>query len=240
MQAESTVLGASKRRRRVGGAAAIVMVALLFGAVETLIVRSYVDSSRITGLFAQRVSSTTFLANVQREFFLYQRKLLRSPIAEWDSLETKHRRTFLMRQVDLLANTGDSLAFASTLRSVRYKLMSVNGLVRDPSLIDGSEQQIKNELDKRLLALELKLKRAFDAEESRLIATMNEATEGREKSQRFLVVLAGLVFVVSAVMIGVWGRSVRSRLSKSYGALRSEMDGRKQLETQLTHQAFHD
>ena len=239
MQAESAVLGASKSRRRVG-AAAIVLVALLFGAVETLIVRSYVDSSRVTGLFGQSVDSTTFLANVQREFFLYQRLLLGSPIEEWNSQEAKQRKTFLMRQVDLLAHTGESPGFASTMKSLRYKLTSVNRLVRDPSLIAGSEQQIKDELNKRLTALELQLKGTFDAEESVLFATMHEATEGREKSQRFLVVLAGLVFVVSAVMIGVWGRSVRSRLSKSYGALREEMNERKHLETQLTHQAFHD
>jgi diguanylate cyclase (GGDEF)-like protein len=218
----------------------ILLVAVLFGAVEILIVRSYVESARVTGIFARNVDSTTFLANVQREFYLYQRELMDSPIEEWNSPDTRQRRTFLMRQVDLLAHTGDSPGFTKTVKAVRYKLMSVNGLVRDPGLIGGNEARVKDELNRRLSTLELNLKRAFDAEETVLFGTIIEATEGREKSQRFLVVLAGLVFLVSVVMITVWGRSVRSRLSKAYSAVMSEMDERMSLETKLTHQAFHD
>lgn len=240
MRRKTTAGPEAPKSRKALAFATILTVITLFGAVEFLIFRSYVESSRITDIFNRSVDSTTFLANVQREFFLYQRELMDSPVERWDGQELKMRRNFLMRQVDLLAHTSDSEEFEARVKSVRSEVMSINSLVRKPALLEGTDREIKEELSRRLRRLEVRLKGAFDSEETILFGTMHEATAGRERSQKFLVVLAALVFVVTSALIAVWVSSVRSRLSKAYSSLMDEMAERKILEAKLTNQAYHD
>ena len=238
MDSENIFRDKPKRVRR--AIAVVAGIGLLFAGLEILIVRSYVESSRLTDVFTTSVNSTTFLANVQREFFLYQDELLHTPVERWDARRLVQRRTFLTRQVDLLARAGRSEEFESRVDAVRYKLSSINGLVRDPSLVRGGEAAVKMEIRRRLGRLALQLKRAFDAEETLLYGTVSQAVRSREKSQRFLIALAGLVFIVAALVTGGWSRSVRSRLSTAYKALLTEIDERKALQDRLAHQAFHD
>lgn len=228
------------RKRKIAASIGVALVGLLFCAVELLIVRSYIDSSRMTRQFTSTVQSTTFLANVQRQFFLYQRALLDSPVAEWRGGEVVKQRSMLNRQIDLLGRTRHSKRFQDQYGTLTYKLISINGLVRDPSLISEDGRVVKKVLRRRLSQAERQIKEAFDLEESLLFSTVGQAVHGRESSQRSLVALAGIVFLVAALLATIWNRSVRSKLRASYRALLSEMDQRRSLEDKLTHQAFHD
>jgi diguanylate cyclase (GGDEF)-like protein len=236
MDSPTPTLAPTKRRTTV---AIVILIGLLAACIELLIVRSYLESARITSNFSKTVDSTTFLANVQREFYLYDKALRTSTPGRWDSGDAAERRIFLNRQVDLLMRTSDSPGFVSSVKVVRAKLERVNSLVRSPFGGTPAAHQWK-ELDRRLVALELQIKKAFDKEETLLFGTMADAVKGREKSQRFLVVLGGFVFLVTSVVVGAWSRSIRSRLTTAYNALVAEVEERKLLQEKLAHQAFHD
>ena len=237
---ESTRFATRSRKSRVIASTVAALMVVLFGALEFLIVRSYVDSSRVTNQFATAVDSTTFIANVQRQFYLYQRALMDTPVDKWQGKEVVRLRQFLNRQIDLLGKTRRDENFQDKHAALTYKLISINGLVRDPSLVNKTDKQVKEIVAQRLGAAEVLLKNEFDSQENLLFGSVGEAVRGREKSQRFLVALAGVVFIVVALASAAWSRSTRSKLSTAYNALLSEMDQRKNLEEELTHQAFHD
>ena len=226
------------RRRPVHTALAVIL-AMLFVAVELLVMISYQHSSDTTKRMNVAADTTTAMANISRESLLLREGvLMMDGVGEWDAIELQ--RALLERQLQVLEGSSPDASLHEGVQRFRAVLATVDSGIERIRSTDRNGAAAVARMRAPLDELELQAKQLFDSEEHRLYAALDDDLKGGRRTQLMLLGLGGFVLLLGTTLAFFLRRSVRADFARSHEALVAEMTERVALQGQLAHQAYHD
>jgi diguanylate cyclase (GGDEF)-like protein len=220
----------------------VLLTAFLVGlmvSVEVLVLRAYVDARHTSASFRRSTLTLGNLANAQRETLLLYAESRHVYEGEENLEKLRLQRMLLGRQLHI---TGSSDVSQEELRQVHAALRRFDSYAR--YFFQGSDGRGRRVVARGLATsaaiLERRVKYLYDRQEQRFFGELSKELWRGATSQRALLLLGMLVMALALTLAVLLRRSVRSDFQKAYDVLVREVEERKLLEEQLTHQAFHD
>jgi diguanylate cyclase (GGDEF)-like protein/PAS domain S-box-containing protein len=211
-----------------------VLVALVL-VVEALILQAYVNINRTTKIFGEQSYVTGALVNVQRETLLLNVEIEELPTSR-DLRATQVRRALLANQLTQLDSLGGGDALvAATIQGVEHDLDLIDRSLRR-SEAAPTQANLRAEVERMRPVIRravVRLKQLYDAKEQGFFGALATALDARQRSERLLVGLSGLVLIVGLALSLSLRQRVRKDFARAYQALTAEVEERTAAEQAL-------
>ena len=227
-----------RRRHRVVQVLLVVTMAAVLVVVLGIVVQNSIVLGRMSGEISTAQRRTTNMHHLQRETLRMLQQLTDwTPGTSADAVEV--RRGLLGRLVIVVREL-----FPPDSAQARKLLEVEETLDRFPwaelERPGPAQATYRSQAKAMVSEIEIHVKNLYDEQEQRFYGATLDSLRAKRESQNALFVLVLLVVLLAICSLVLLRRRTRSRLIRAYGALLAEVNERRALQDQLSHQAFHD